>query len=102
MFYLIFQHNHRDQDEEQFEFYNGYLYLFWLISYWIVFVFSMFVIPIAQEYEASGDFTFIYKMKRAIWNNIVYYLVLIGIGSIFVLYLVVMNSFTLYNELIKK
>lgn len=69
--------------------------ILWNILYWTVYVLSWLVIPIFQEYEASGDLTFIGKLKRSLKRNLIFYLIIFLVGSIFVGYLLIREKFTL-------
>lgn len=71
----------------------------WQIIYWTVYILSWCIIPILQEYEAAGDFTFFNKLKRSLKRNAFFYLVLILIGSIFIAYLLFEERFT-FNHLL--
>lgn len=61
----------------------------YVVIYWTIFVLSWIVIPLAQEYEKAGDFTSGKRFKRAIRRNIIFYVIFIVLGVIFLTYLIV-------------
>lgn len=61
--------------------------MLWTILYWIIFVNSWFIIPIVQEYEKAGDLDAKNKLKRAIKNNLYFYVLMIIGGILFISYL---------------
>ena len=58
---------------------------------------SWVIIPIAQEYERAADFTSKDRLKRAIKTNVIFYVILLVIGLIFLLYLIIKQQLTGYN-----
>jgi hypothetical protein len=52
------------------------------------------IIPLAQEYEAAGDFTAKEKMKRAIKRNVISYIVFGVVGVVFITYLIITKKLT--------
>jgi hypothetical protein len=64
------------------------------VIYWLIYVLSWVVIPVAQEYEKAGDFTPKARFKRAIRTNLYIYLIFLVLGVIFILYLVVKQQLT--------
>jgi hypothetical protein len=57
-----------------------------------VYILSWVVIPIAQEYEGAGDFSSNMRLKRAIKNNLKFYLIFGVVGIVFVIYLMIKNK----------
>ena len=50
------------------------------ISYWSLFIFSWFIIPVMKEYELSGEFTVLEKLKISLKTNIKFFATLGVIG----------------------
>lgn len=67
----------------------------WQIMYWVIYVLSWLVIPIFQEYEMAGDFSFSKKLSRSIKRNLLFYILIFLLGSLFVAYLILRQSFTM-------
>lgn len=42
------------------------------------------ILPIVQEYEDAGEFTFKEKLKRSLFNNLIFYGIIIIFGLIFI------------------
>ncbi|KAH9276402.1 hypothetical protein BASA83_001095 [Batrachochytrium salamandrivorans] len=63
-----------------------FLYGFWEVVYWITFNIQMFVVPIMQGYVRSGELSFRGRLWSGIKDNIIFYCICGGIGSIFILY----------------
>jgi hypothetical protein len=61
----------------------------YIVIYWLIYILSWIVIPIAQEYEAAGDFTPGERMKRAIIKNIILYAIFAVGGIAFISYLLI-------------
>jgi len=64
------------------------------VIYWLIYLISWVIIPIAQEYERAADFTKVARLKRAIKTNLIFYLMMVVTGMIFLLYLVVKQQLT--------
>lgn len=73
----------------------GFIRILWNLLYWIIYILSWIIIPIFQEYEASGDFTFIGKLKRSLKRNAIFYSIFLVAGSLFITYLFISQKFTL-------
>jgi hypothetical protein len=56
-----------------------------------LFVFRL-ILPICQEYEDAGEFTFKDKLVRSCKNNLIIYAYFAVFGSIFIAYLAIFNS----------
>lgn len=69
--------------------------LAWMIIYDINFFVCWLVLPIVQEYEDSGEFTKIGKFKEALRTNAIMILAIIIGAIIFVVYLIIINKFTI-------
>ena len=69
--------------------------ILWNVIYWTIYVLSWLVIPIYQEYEAAGDFTFTKKLKRSLKRNAIFYFFIIVVGSGFISYLLFSQKFTM-------
>ena len=68
--------------------------ILYIILYWLIYLLSWIVIPLAQEYEAAGYFTMKERFKKAVRRNIYSYLFFAMIGVAFVIYLVVNKKLT--------
>jgi hypothetical protein len=62
--------------------------------YWLIYILSWVIIPVAQEYEKAGDFSGKARLKRAIRTNIYIYLIFLIGGIIFIMYLIVKQQLT--------
>jgi hypothetical protein len=69
----------------------------YLVIYWLIYVLSWVIIPVAQEYERAADFTSKAKLKRAIKTNVIFYVVLLVVGIVFLSYLVIKQQLTGYD-----
>ena len=54
----------------------------WGLTYWSTFFLTWVILPLHQIYEDSGDFTFASRCSTALRENVVFYLVLVGILAI--------------------
>lgn len=72
-----------------------YIQNFWYFSYWYFFILGTIILPILQEYYIAGDFTYSSKLIRAVSRNLIFYSVLLLISLVFILYLLVIESFTM-------
>ena len=59
------------------------------ISYWVLFVLSWFIIPVMKEYEKSGEFTMVKKLKASIISNLKFFLILGIIGLFGILFCII-------------
>ena len=66
----------------------------YLVIYWLIYLLSWVIIPVAQEYERAGDFTPKDRLKRAIKTNLYIYLIFLILGIVFILYLVIKQELT--------
>ena len=71
------------------------MYGMWDAIYWLNFVLTWVVLPICQEFEVVGEFSFKDKLKRAVINNLIIYGVILAIGVLGVVYLVYTDQFNL-------
>ena len=58
---------------------------------------TWFILPFFQEYYASGAFTAKERMKASLHTNGVFYAVMFGIGTVFVIYLLLTKRMGLSN-----
>ena len=65
---------------------QGFLYVFWAALYWISFNLQMFIVPIMQEYVRSGAFNTYGKFRDGIKENLIFYCMVGGPFSLFLLY----------------
>lgn len=66
----------------------------YVFLYWFIYVLSWVVIPLAQEYEAAGDFTFKERFKKAVKRNVYFYIIFTIVGIAFVIYLTINKKLT--------
>jgi len=71
----------------------------WSLLYWVIYVLSWVIIPIFQEYELAGDFSFSRKLKKSIKKNLYFYSIFLFVGSIFVCYMIFRQKFTMNHLL---
>jgi len=57
------------------------------LDYWVIYLLSWVIIPVAQEYVVSTELTRKNKLKKAIKTNLLFYLIFAFAGIIFVAYL---------------
>ena len=76
------QSNSKDIPEKT----SKFIDLGYKISYWVLFVLSWFIIPVMKEYENSGEFTMVKKLKASIISNIKFFLILGIIGLFGILF----------------
>jgi len=68
--------------------------IFWNIVYWISYVLTWLALPLLSGYILSGHFTPLKKFKDSIYQNILFYGVLGGIGVVFVIYIAIARQMT--------
>jgi len=68
--------------------------IFWNNVYWISYVLTWLALPLLSGYILSGHFTPLKKFKDSIYQNILFYGVLGGIGVIFVIYIAIARQMT--------
>lgn len=61
----------------------------WRFIYWSTFLLAWFVLPIQQEYHASGQFSIAGKIRDACYKNILSGVIAILFGVVIIIYLVV-------------
>ena len=77
------------------------LEIIYSVIYWLIYLISWVIIPIAQEYESAADFTHADRFKRAIKRNVIFYVIMLVVGLIFLFYLIVKQQLTGYNIVLK-
>ena len=65
------------------------IYYGYRVSYWILFILSWFIIPIMKEYECSGEFTILEKLKYSLKSNIKYFAILGAVGIFGIIYCII-------------
>jgi len=75
---------------EQRNFYDT-LYAF---NYWVIYLLSWVIIPVAQEFVISTELTRKNKLKTAIKTNLIFYLIFAVAGFIFIAYLIYNQQLT--------
>jgi succinate dehydrogenase hydrophobic anchor subunit len=94
VFIWLNQNYQRVTNKTEYEELNNKIKLLWTILYWIIFFNSWLIIPIVQDYEKSGDFNSKDKLKRAIKTNVLFYVIMLTAGVIFILYLMIKKNLT--------
>jgi hypothetical protein len=69
--------------------------LVWKIVYWLNFIITWLLLPIAQEYELAGEFHWKDKLKRSLLNNLIIYGAFALFGGLFLVYLFIRGNFRL-------
>lgn len=69
--------------------------LIWMIVYDINFFLCWLVLPLVQEYEDSGQFTRLAKLKEALKTNGIMMLAILVGAVLLVIYLIIVNQFTI-------
>ena len=59
----------------------------WKVIYYLIFILTWLLLPVAQEYETAGEFTPREKFKTALINNLIIYGIFALLGVAFVVYL---------------
>ena len=67
----------------------------WRAIYYSIFILTWLLLPVAQEFETAGEFTFKEKLKRAIINNLIIYGVFAALAIAFLVYLIIKDSVTI-------
>jgi hypothetical protein len=65
----------------------------WFIIYYINFFMCWLVLPLAQEYEDSGEFSFAMRMKKSLVMNGVMYCILFGGVIVVIIFIVATGTF---------
>nr|KAJ3421498.1 LMBR1 domain-containing protein 2 [Polyrhizophydium stewartii] len=68
---------------------ESFLFGFWEVVYWITFNVQMFIVPIMQGYVRSGELSPLRRLWSGVMENITFYAIIGGVGSIFVIYALV-------------
>lgn len=68
----------------------------WKVAYWLNFMLTWFLLPIAQEYELAGEFDWRARLKRAVINNLITYVIFLVCGAAFLVYLIFRGDFQLH------
>jgi hypothetical protein len=84
------------QNDENLEEEKKYFTFLYFVIYWLIYLLSWIIIPVAQEYEKAGDFTTKDRLKRAIKTNVYLYLIFFLLGLAFIIYLIVKQQLTGY------
>jgi len=69
--------------------------LVWKIVYWLNFVITWLLLPVAQEYELAGEFEWKAKLKRSLLNNLIIYGIFGVVGGGMLVYLIFRGNFDL-------
>ena len=67
----------------------------WKISYWFIFFLTWVLLPIAQEYEAAGEFSIKLRLKRALINNLIIYGIFAAVGLLGLAYIIIRGGLSL-------
>lgn len=59
----------------------------WKVIYWTTFSLCWLVLPVAEKFHTSGEFTFVSKLRNAIYRQIRSFLMIIALGIALILYL---------------
>lgn len=62
--------------------------IIWKCIYYAIFVLTWVLLPIAQEYEVSGEFSVKSRLKSAIISNLIIYGIFAALGVLFMVYLI--------------
>ena len=63
--------------------------------YWLNFVITWLLLPVAQEYELAGEFEWKAKLKRSLLNNLIIYGIFGVVGGGMLVYLIFRGNFDL-------
>lgn len=63
--------------------------------YWLNFLITWLLLPIAQEYELAGEFEWKAKLKRSLLNNLIIYGLFGVVGGAMLVYLIFRGNFNL-------
>ncbi|CAD8073309.1 unnamed protein product [Paramecium sonneborni] len=69
-----------------------YIVLLWKWIYWGNFILCWLILPICQEYEDAGEFSFKDKLIRSFKNNLIIYAYFMIFGLVFIAYLAIFNK----------
>ncbi|KAL4503388.1 hypothetical protein ABPG72_000994 [Tetrahymena utriculariae] len=69
----------------------------WRAVYWITFIFTWFILPFFQDYEAAGEFDVQGRVKRSIKINLMIILGIGAIGLLFIVYLLISGKISWDN-----
>ena len=59
----------------------------WRVIYWTSFWLCWVLCPVMQSAYEAGEFTAVGRLKSALWENVLFYLVIAGLGLCFIIYL---------------
>jgi putative effector of murein hydrolase LrgA (UPF0299 family) len=59
----------------------------WKVVYWTTFSLCWLFLPVAEKFHTSGEFTFVSKLRNAIYRQIRSFLMIIALGIALILYL---------------
>lgn len=65
----------------------------WIVVYWTAFALCWLALPIAEKFHTSGEFTFISKLRNAIYRQIRSFLIIISLGVALIIYLYFVKGF---------
>ena len=68
------------------------LVVIWDIIYWTVFVLCWLVLPVMQEFQVAGDFSFSARLKTAVWRHVRLFIIAGGLGLVCLIYLLIKGS----------
>ena len=71
------------------------------ITYWILFILSWLVIPVMQEYESSGEFEVVEKLKASLKSNVKFFIFIGIIGLVAIFYCLIAMGFNFTFLLVK-
>lgn len=69
--------------------------LVWKVVYWLNFIITWLLLPVAQEYELAGEFEWKAKLKRSLLNNLIIYGIFGVVGGGMLVYLIFRGNFNL-------
>ena len=72
-----------------------FLHFCWLVVYWTVFFLCWLILPITEKFHKSGEFTFFAKLRNAIYRQIRSFLIILAIGTAFIIYLYFFKWFSI-------
>lgn len=69
-----------------------FIYVAWDVLYWIIQSFCWLILPLLKRFMTAGEFTFLYKVRRALLNQLRYFMFLIAFLMIFIVYLAIVGD----------
>jgi hypothetical protein len=67
-------------------------YALWRVVYWTVFFLCWTILPVIQEYEMAGEFTFKSRLKTAVYRHVRIFILLGSLGIVLLIYLLIKNT----------